>query len=192
MASIPLRRMTLSNTSAGPVGRCAPLRVATHNQPLGSGSEQKQPGSNAPSHAEPEFPRPRGAAAVDAGSLPPKWRLDFFMGSLTQEAVRAHILCCFQQLPSQPKVLSCFRCHGSPLLKSDFHCLRDPLVVGPSEFSVDRRQCCRVYPSRALIVILDTDNVVLAEVAAGLDLDQFQQNLAGVFQPVHCADRDID
>src|ERR1700710_101376 len=45
---------------------------------------------------------------------------------------------------------------------------------------------------RALIVILDTDDVVLAEIAPGLNLDQFQQNLAGIFQPVDGADRDID
>ena len=35
--------------------------------------------------------------------------------------------------------------------------------------------------SGALVVILDADDVVLAEIAAGLHLDQFQQNLAGVF-----------
>ena len=46
--------------------------------------------------------------------------------------------------------------------------------------------------SGAPIVILDTDDIVLAEIAAGLDLDQLQQNLAGILQPVDGADRDID
>jgi hypothetical protein len=46
--------------------------------------------------------------------------------------------------------------------------------------------------SGAPIIILDTDDVVLAEITAGLNLDQFQQNLAGIFQPVDRADRDID
>src|ERR1700730_17586592 len=47
-------------------------------------------------------------------------------------------------------------------------------------------------PSRPLIIRLDADDIVLAEVASGLDLEELQQNLAGIFQPVHCADRDID
>jgi organic radical activating enzyme len=46
--------------------------------------------------------------------------------------------------------------------------------------------------SRSPIIVLDPDNIVLAEIAAGLHLDQLQQNLAGIFQPVHGADRDID
>jgi hypothetical protein len=46
--------------------------------------------------------------------------------------------------------------------------------------------------SGAPIIILDTDDVVLAKIAAGLHLDQFQQNLAGIFQPVDRADRNID
>src|SRR5712672_537240 len=41
-------------------------------------------------------------------------------------------------------------------------------------------------------IILDTDDIVVAEIAAGLDLDQLQQNLAGIFQSVDGADRDID
>ena len=45
---------------------------------------------------------------------------------------------------------------------------------------------------RPLIIVLDADDIVLAEVASGLDLDELQQNLAGIFQPVHGADRDID
>src|ERR1700722_10802904 len=46
--------------------------------------------------------------------------------------------------------------------------------------------------SRALIIILDADDVILAEIAAGLDLDQFQQDLAGVFEPVDGPDREVD
>jgi hypothetical protein len=36
--------------------------------------------------------------------------------------------------------------------------------------------------SRPLIIILNADNVLLAEVAAGLGLDQLQHNLAGIFE----------
>src|SRR4030081_1898623 len=51
----------------------------------------------------------------------------------------------------------------------------------------------RIYGrSRAPVIVLDPDDVVLAEIAAGLDLDQFQQNLAGIFQPMDRADRDMD
>jgi hypothetical protein len=39
-------------------------------------------------------------------------------------------------------------------------------------------------PSRPSIVILDANDVVLAEIAAGLDLDQLEQDLAGIFQPI--------
>jgi hypothetical protein len=46
--------------------------------------------------------------------------------------------------------------------------------------------------SRPLIIVLDADDVVLAEIAAGLDLDQLQYDLAGIFQPVDGADRDVD
>ena len=47
-------------------------------------------------------------------------------------------------------------------------------------------------PSTPLVVILDADDVVLAKITPGLNLDQFQQNLARIFQPVDGADRDID
>src|SRR5436309_5651767 len=45
---------------------------------------------------------------------------------------------------------------------------------------------------RALIVILDADDVILAEITSGLNLDQLQQNLAWIFQPVSGADRDVN
>src|SRR3954462_14190863 len=38
--------------------------------------------------------------------------------------------------------------------------------------------------SRPLVVVLDADDVVFAEIAAGLDFDQLERDLAGVFQPV--------
>src|ERR1700730_11290883 len=44
----------------------------------------------------------------------------------------------------------------------------------------------------APVIVLDADDVVLAEIAAGLDLDQLQLNLAGVFQSMGGADRDVD
>src|SRR5689334_22797964 len=46
--------------------------------------------------------------------------------------------------------------------------------------------------SRALIIVLDTDDIVLAEIAPGLHLDQFEHDLAGIFKPMGGADRDID
>ena len=36
--------------------------------------------------------------------------------------------------------------------------------------------------SGALVIVLDADDVVLAEIAAGLHLDQFEQDLAGILQ----------
>jgi hypothetical protein len=48
------------------------------------------------------------------------------------------------------------------------------------------------YHLGSLIVIRDADDVILAEIAAGLNLDQLQHNLSGVLQPVDAADRDID
>jgi hypothetical protein len=42
------------------------------------------------------------------------------------------------------------------------------------------------------VVILYADDIILAEIASGLNLDQLQQDLAGIFQPVHGADRDVD
>src|ERR1043166_7577477 len=43
----------------------------------------------------------------------------------------------------------------------------------------------------ALVNIVQPDDVVLAEVASGLDLDQFEGNLAGIGEAVSRADRDI-
>src|SRR5260370_36244246 len=39
---------------------------------------------------------------------------------------------------------------------------------------------------------LDPDDVILAEIAAGLDLDQLQDDLAGILKPVDRADRNVD
>src|SRR5438067_12772409 len=46
--------------------------------------------------------------------------------------------------------------------------------------------------SGALIVVFNPDDVVFPEIAAGLDLDQLQHDLAGVLHPVHRAHRDVD
>jgi hypothetical protein len=62
-------------------------------------------------------------------------------------------------------------------------------ATGPS-----RRQESLVsaMPSRPAIIVLDADDIVLPEIAAGLNLDQLKHDLAGIFQPVHRAGRDID
>ena len=41
-------------------------------------------------------------------------------------------------------------------------------------------------------MILYADDVVLAEIAAGLDLDQFKKNLAEIFEAVDGAHRNIN
>src|SRR5271165_536013 len=46
--------------------------------------------------------------------------------------------------------------------------------------------------SAAAVGILEPDDVVLAEIAAGLHLDQRQRDAAGIFQPVDAAERQID
>src|SRR5690606_15246543 len=45
--------------------------------------------------------------------------------------------------------------------------------------------------SGAAVGVLETDDVVLAQVAAGLDLDQLQRQLAGIAQAVGDAQRDV-
>ena len=40
-------------------------------------------------------------------------------------------------------------------------------------------------------IVLETDDVVLAEIAAGLDLDEFELDPARIGEPVNTADRDI-
>ena len=55
--------------------------------------------------------------------------------------------------------------------------------------------CDRARPtpaSLAPVIVLDADDVVLAEIAAGLHLDQLEHDLARIFQPVHRAHRDVD
>ena len=46
--------------------------------------------------------------------------------------------------------------------------------------------------SAPLVNIVETHDVVFAEIAAGLDLNQLQLDLAGILQPVDSANRDID
>src|SRR6202007_2523580 len=61
------------------------------------------------------------------------------------------------------------------------------LFLQPSEATPRGRRSLR-----ATVVVLDADDVVLAEIAAGLHLDQLQHDLAGIVQPVHRAHRDIN
>src|SRR5207302_4092392 len=46
--------------------------------------------------------------------------------------------------------------------------------------------------SRSAIVILDPDDIVLAEIAAGLDLNQLQVDLARILEAMLRSDRDVD
>ena len=57
-----------------------------------------------------------------------------------------------------------------------------------------RQQIARqaLQRSAPLVDVVDADDVVLAEIAAGLHLDQFQRDLAPVGEPVNRADRDVD
>src|SRR5215469_12755085 len=55
-----------------------------------------------------------------------------------------------------------------------------------------RSAIVRSGASGSPVIILNTDDIVLAKIASGLHLDQLKQDLAGVFQPVHGADRDVD
>ena len=41
-------------------------------------------------------------------------------------------------------------------------------------------------------LVLDADDVVFAEIGAGLDLDQLEQDLAGVGEAVDAAERQVD
>jgi hypothetical protein len=46
--------------------------------------------------------------------------------------------------------------------------------------------------SGALVIVLDADDVVLAEIAAGLHLDKLQHDLARIFKTVGGADRNVN
>ena len=50
----------------------------------------------------------------------------------------------------------------------------------------------RNAPSTPSVDVFVADDVVLAQIAAGLHLDQHHRHLAGVLHPVHRAQRDID
>src|SRR6266481_3490671 len=56
----------------------------------------------------------------------------------------------------------------------------------------DAKRAIRPDGSGALVIVLDANDVVLAEIAAGLDFDQLQRNLAWIFHPMGRADRNID
>ena len=67
------------------------------------------------------------------------------------------------------------------------------LIFGPSR----RARAAVPYGNmiewlRSVIVILDADDIVLAEIAAGLHLDQLEVDLAGIFKAVLRAARHID
>lgn len=49
--------------------------------------------------------------------------------------------------------------------------------------------CSKLGPP---IIVFDPDDIVFAEIAAGLNLDQFQRDLAGILQSVLRADRNVD
>ena len=55
----------------------------------------------------------------------------------------------------------------------------------------DQAAPVRIF-SASLIIIFNPDDVVFTEIASGLDLNQLQEDLAGIFQPVDGTDRDID
>src|ERR1700730_17815589 len=46
--------------------------------------------------------------------------------------------------------------------------------------------------SHSAVVILNPHDIVLAEIAAGLDLDQLQVDLAGILEAMLRSDRDVD
>ena len=56
------------------------------------------------------------------------------------------------------------------------------------------RRSPRVIPDRVttVIIVLDAHDVIFAEITAGLDLDQFQIDLAGIFKTVPGPDRNIN
>src|SRR6185437_6344392 len=54
------------------------------------------------------------------------------------------------------------------------------------------RSVIRGDRSGSTIVVLDSNDVVLTKIAPGLDLDQFERNFAGIFQPMRRADRNVD
>jgi len=55
----------------------------------------------------------------------------------------------------------------------------------------DQAAPVRIF-SASLIIIFNPNDVVLTEITSGLNLNQFQDNLAGVFQPMSGTDRDVD
>ena len=56
----------------------------------------------------------------------------------------------------------------------------------------ERRGAESTLPLSAPVDVFEAHDVVLAQIAADLYLDQFQPNLAGVGEPVDAPDRDVD
>jgi len=71
---------------------------------------------------------------------------------------------------------------------------RDSVPEAPVRRDRASRHCgeppAGVRGSGTAVDVVEADDVVFAEVAAGLDLDQLQREVAGVFQAVHLADGD--
>src|SRR5688572_29343197 len=58
----------------------------------------------------------------------------------------------------------------------------------------DRALWLRRYDARsgAAELVFDADDIVLAEIGAGLHFDQLQHDLSGVAEPMHAAERQVD
>ena len=70
-------------------------------------------------------------------------------------------------------------------------------VLVLSRFLPDRvrEETVAIFPGNALGAaefVLDADDVVFAQIGAGLHLDQLEQDLAGVGEAVHAAERQVD
>jgi hypothetical protein len=50
----------------------------------------------------------------------------------------------------------------------------------------------RPLQRRAPVIIIQADNVILAEVVTELDLNEYERNIASVLDPMGRAERDID
>ena len=56
----------------------------------------------------------------------------------------------------------------------------------------ERRGAELTLPLPAPVDVVEAHDVVLAEIAADLHLDQFERDLAGIGEPMNAADRDVD
>ncbi len=70
--------------------------------------------------------------------------------------------------------------------------LEDRYGLGKHGRPLTKEEQAEGEKSHAPINVLDADDVVLAEIGAGLHLDQLQVDLARIDQAMHRADRQID